>query len=178
MRASIVVACLLVYPAIATSQLSTSASRAQQIAADFTKHKEVHAVKHGVTRDKYKDVRAELVIAPNVSEYAGRYESDFGWWIEIQVGAGGQIRGIGEEAGERCAAFELKDVMIESGLLTATKVCSHGTTEKLEAAFLNRTDRDSSTDTGTTMFGLGVVLAPPREVSGNTFEKVFYRLDR
>jgi hypothetical protein len=175
MRALIVVSCLLVFPAIATSQQSTSAARAQQVAADFTKHKAVVKTKRGVTQEKYKDIRAEPMIAQNVSEYAGRYESDPGWWIEIQVGSGGQLRGRGEEAGQPCDAFELKNVTIERALLVATKVCRNGTTERLEAAFMNRTDRVSPTDTGTTMFGLGVVFAYPREVDGNTWERVFYR---
>ena len=175
MRALILVICLLVCPAIATSQQSTGAARAQQIAADFTKHKAVVAVKRGVTREKYKDIRAEPVIAQNVSEYAGRYEGDPGWWIEIQVGSGGQIRGMGEEAGQPCDTFELKNATIDGALLVATKVCRNGMVERLEAAFMNRTDRVSPTDTGTTMFGLGVVLAPPPAVDGNTWARVFYR---
>jgi hypothetical protein len=175
MRALLVVTCLLVYPAIATSQQSTGASRAQQIAAAFTKHKVVVGVKRGITREKYKDVRTEPVVASNVSEYAGRYEADLGWWIEIQVGAGGHIRGMGADAGQPCATFELNNARIDGALLTAMKVCRNGTVERLEAVFMNRTDRVSSTDPGTTMFGLGVVLAPPREVTGNTFERVFYK---
>ena len=175
MRALIVVSSLLVYPVIVVSQ-SSSPARTQQIAADFTKHKEVFAVKRGVTKEKYKDVQAEPVIARNPSEYAGRYEvSDLGWWIEIRVGDDGQIRGMGDDAGQRCGTYELENAKIDGALLEATKVCRDGTVERLEAVFMNRTDRVSSTDTGTTMFGLGVVLAPPRDVSGNTWDKVFYR---
>lgn len=176
MRALLLVTSLLVYPVVATSQQSTGASRAQQIAADFTKHKAAVSVKRGVTREKYKDIRAEPVLAQNVGEYAGRYEvSDHGWWIEIQVGDDGHVRGMGEEAGQPCDTYELKNATIEEALLVATKICRNGTVERLEAAFMNRTDRVSPTDSGTTMFGLGVVLAPPREVDGNTWEKVFYR---
>jgi len=178
MRALIALTCLLVCPAIATSQQSTGASRAQQIAAAFTKHKAVVGVKRGVTREKYKDVRAEPRVAQNVSEYAGRYVSDLGWWIEIRVGPGGQIRGMGDEAGQPCDTFELTNATIDGALLTATKVCRDGTVERLEAVFMNRTDRVSPTDPGTTMFGLGVMLAPPREVAGSTFERLFYPLDR
>lgn len=178
MRALITLACLLVYPVIATSQQSIGASRAEQIAAAFTKHKAVVSVKRGVTREKYKDVRAEPAVARNVSDYAGRYVADLGWWIEIQGGPGGQIRGMGEEAGEPCDRFELENAKIEGALLTATKVCRDGTVERLEAVFMNRTDRVNATDTGTTLFGLGVMLAPPREVAGNTFDRLFYPLDR
>ena len=176
MRGLMALTCLLLYPVIGTSQQASSAARAQLIAADFTKHKAVVKTKHGVTSEKYKDVRSEPVIARHASEYAGRYEvSDLGWWIEIQVGGHGQIRGVGDDAGQRCGTFELENATIEGALLTATKVCRNGTVERLEAAFMNRTDRVSPTDTGTTMFGLGVVFAYPREVDGNTWEKVFYR---
>jgi hypothetical protein len=161
---------------MATSQHFTG--RAQQIAADFIKHMALLSVKRGVTREKYKDVRAEPVVVQNVSEYAGRYISDLGWWIEIQVGADGQIRGRGEDRGQPCDVFELKGATIEGALLVATKLCSNRTVERLEAVFMNRTERASPTDTGTTTFGLGVVLAQPREVSGNTFDRLFYPLDR
>jgi hypothetical protein len=176
MRTLIALTCLLVCPVIATPQQSTG--RAQQIAADFTKHKARVSAKRGVTREKYKDIRAEPAVVQNVSEYAGRYVTDLGWRIEIQVGPGGQIRGRGEEPGQPCDVFELKGATIEGALLTATKICSDRTTERLEAVFMNRTERASPTDTGTTTFGLGVVLAPPREVAGNTFERLFYPLDR
>ena len=176
MRTLIAVTCFLVAgPVIAASQQSTGASRAQQIAALFTKHKVVSAVKRGVPREKYKDVRAELV-ARNVGDYAGRYEvSDHEWWIEIQIEANGRIRGTGDDADQPCGTFELENARIEGALLTATKRCRNGMTERLEAIFMNRTERVSATDAGTTVFGLGVVMTPPREVDGNTWERVFFK---
>ena len=52
----------------------------------------------------------------------------------------------------------------------------NGTSEKFEAVFLTRTDRDSPNDLGTTVYGLGVVLHTPVELNGNTYDKLFYRL--
>ena len=40
----------------------------------------------------------------------------------------------------------------------------------------NRTDRNSPTDPGVTIFGLGVVLTTPFEVNGLTYDKLFYQL--
>jgi hypothetical protein len=172
MRALTVVACLLVCPMIATAQQSSS--RADQIASSFTKHKDRVSVKRGVTREKYKDVRAEPVIKSNVSDYAGHYEnSDLDFRIDIQVGANGSIQATGYDAGQE---FELEHATIAGALLTATKVYADGRVEPFEGTFMNRTERSSPTDTGVTTFGLGVVLATPFEAAGNTFDKVFYRL--
>jgi hypothetical protein len=41
---------------------------------------------------------------------------------------------------------------------------------------MTRTERNSPTDPGITTFGLGVVLATPREFAGNTYERLFYQL--
>ena len=57
-----------------------------------------------------------------------------------------------------------------------TKVYSDGAREKFEGSFLNRTDRNSPTDPGVTIFGLGVVLTTPFEVNGLTYDKLFYQL--
>jgi hypothetical protein len=176
MRTLITVICLLVCPALAASQQSTDQARSDQIAAAFTKHKNVVSVKRGVTREKYKDVRAEPVVASNVSDYAGRYANqDWGWWIDVRVGADGRIQATGYEAGEE---FELRSATIAGALLTATKVYQDGRVEDFEGIFMNRTERANPADTGVTAFGLGIVLANPIEVDGNSFDKVFYRLTR
>ena len=72
--------------------------------------------------------------------------------------------------------FELKDATRAGALLTATKVYRDGTVERFEGVFLNRTERTSPTDSGTTTFGLGVVLDTPLEINGNTFDKLFFPL--
>ena len=174
MRTLTIVICLLVCPMVTASPQSPSHSRSDQIAAAFTKYKNVFSVKRGVTREKYKDVRTEPAVRQNVTDYSGRYEiSDRGWWIDIQVGGDGRIQATGYEADQ---AFELKNASIAGSLLTATKVYRDGGVERFEAVFMNRTERTTPTDTGVTTFGLGVLLATPIEVDGMTLDKLFYQL--
>ncbi len=163
---------LLVCPVFAASSQSTSHSRSDQIAAAFTKHKSVVSVKRGVTREKYKDVRADPAVRQNLTDYSGSYEiSDRGWWIEIRVGCDGRIQATGSEADQ---AFELKNASITGSLLTATKVYRDGGDERFEGVFMNRTERATPTDPGVTTFGLGVLLATPIDVDGMTLDKLFY----
>lgn len=172
MRTLIAIACLLICPVFAASQQSTDRARSDQIAAAFSKHKSVVSVKRGVTREKYKDVRAEPVVRSNVRDYAGRYENtDWGWWIDVQVGADGRLHATGYQAGQE---FELKNAAIAGSLLTATKVYRDGSVEAFEGTFMNRTARTNPADPGVTTFGLGVVLASPVEVDGLTLDRVFY----
>jgi hypothetical protein len=77
---------------------------------------------------------------------------------------------------ERGRTFTLENAKIDGALLTASKVYQDGATEKFEGVFLNRTDRNSPTDPGVTIFGLGVVLSTPFETNGLTYEKLFYGL--
>jgi hypothetical protein len=56
---------------------------------------------------------------------------------------------------------------------TGTKIYQNGAREKFEGIFLIRTDRNSPTDPGVTKFGLGVLLNPPFEHEGNTYDKLF-----
>ena len=174
MRTLTIVICLLVCPMVTASPQSTSLSRSDQIAAAFTKHKDVVRVKRGVTREKYKDVRTEPVVRSNVRDYAGRYENtDLDWWIDIQVGADGRIQASGSDAGRE---FELQDATIAGSLIAATKRYRDGRAERFEGVFMNRTERTNPADPGVTAFGLGVMLASPAQIAGNTFDKVFYRL--
>ena len=174
MRTLTMVICSLVSPIFASSPQSTSYSRPEQIAAAFTKHKDVVRVKRGVTREKYKDVRAEPAVRQNLTDYSGRYEiGDRGWWIEIQVAGDGRIQATGYEADE---AFELTNATITGSLLTATRIYRDGDAERFEGVFMNRTERATPTDNGVTKFGLGVLLATPIEVDGMTLDKLFYQL--
>ena len=174
MRTLTLVTCLLVCPMVTASPQSTGHSRSDQIAAAFTKHKNVVSVKRGVTREKYKDVRTEPVARQNVTDYSGRYElPDRGWWIEIQVGGDGRMQATGYEADR---AFELKNASIAGSLLTATKVYRDGEIERFEGVFMNRTERATPTDPGLTKFGLGVLLETSIDVDGMTLDKLFYQL--
>jgi hypothetical protein len=161
-----------------SSQQISSQSRAQAIAQSFNKQKHVIKAKYGVPREKFKDVRNEPVVKQNVADYAGTYEmEDLGFVINLQVGSDGRIQATGHEQGEqRSRTFRLENAKIAGALLTASKVYQDGTTEKFEGAFLTRTVRDAPAAAAVATFGLGVILATPLEVNGNTYDKLFFQL--
>jgi hypothetical protein len=177
MRSLIVLILLFACFVSVSSQQQSSQTRAVEIAASFNKHKSAVKEKNGVRIEKYKDVRSEAVVKPNISEYSGVYEvSDLGFAISIQVGSDGRIVANGHDAQSR--SFRLGHASIESGLLTGTKVYSDGAAEKFEGVFMTRTERSSPTAAGVTTFGLGVILSTPFEQSGNTYERLFYQFKR
>ena len=174
MRTFVLIVLLIACGVGAVSQQLSAQTRAQELAAAFNKQKHVVKEKFGVKREKYKDVRSEPAVKPDIADYSGVYEvTDLGYVINLQVGSDGRIQANGSDKGR---TFSLENAKIDGALLTASKVYQDGTTEKFEGVFLNRTDRNSPTDPGVTMFGLGVVLSTPFEANGLTYEKLFYGL--
>lgn len=156
------------------AQQISAQTRAQELATAFNKHKHVTKEKYGVRTEKYKDVRSEPAVKQNLADYSGAYEvSELGYVINIQAGSNGSVQAVGNDKGR---SFRLENARIDGALLTASKVYQDGTTEKFEGVFLNRTDRNSPTDPGVMIFGLGVVLNTPFETNGLTYEKLFYGL--
>ena len=179
MRTLALVTILAACPAIALPQQSSRQSRAQQVAAAFSKQKHVVAEKRGVRREKYKDVRTEPLVKQDISQYSGVYEVvDFGDEIDLRIGSDGRIEANGHDSDQPSRTFVLENGKIEGAVLTATKVYRDGATERFEGVFLTRTERTSPTDPGTTTIGLGVMLATPREFGGNTFDKLFYQFQQ
>jgi hypothetical protein len=177
MRTVALVTLLAAGPAIAAPQQSSSQSRAQQVAAAFSKHKHVVAEKHGVRKEKYKDVRSEPIVKQDIAEYSGVYEvADLGDVIDLRIGSDGRIQADGHDADQPSCTFVLENGKIEGAVLTAIKVYRDGETEPFEGVFMTRTERNSPNDPGITTSGLGVLLATPREFTGNTYEKLFYQL--
>src|SRR5262249_8344038 len=155
-----------------------SQSRAQEIATAFTKHKYVVKDTHGVRREKYKDVRSEPTVRQNVRDYAGVYGvAELGYRLVLHVDEHGAVRGSGADGDAEGRRFELENAQIQGALLTGSRAFRDGTTERFEAVFLTRIDRNSPTDPGTTMYGLGVLLPTPVELDGNTYDKLFYQLN-
>jgi hypothetical protein len=179
MRTVALVTLLAACPAIAAPQQVSSQSRAQQLAAAFTKQKQVVAEKRGHRKEKYKDVRSEPVVKQDITEYSGLYEVvDFGDVIDLRIGSDGRIQADGHDSDQPSRTFVLENAKITAAVLTATKVYRDGETEPFEGVFMARTERHAPTDPGITTFGLGVVLATPREFAGNTYERLFYQLNR
>ena len=172
MRKIVVILLSVVCAAHVFSQQLSSQTKVQEIAAAFNKNKHVVKEKHGVRMEKYKDVRSEPAVKSNIKDYSGVYEAqDLGFVINVQVGTDGQIQANGSD---KSREFRLENAKIEGALLSASKVYQDGAREKFEGVFLNRTDRNSPTDPGVTIFGLGVILSTPFEVNGNTYDRLFY----
>jgi hypothetical protein len=163
----------------APSQTNEGRQKSQEIAALFNKTKHKVKEKRGVRLEVFVDIKSEPVVKGNVSEYSGRYKSDTDDWLDLKVSANGQIEAVGSEPSpQNSRRFRLKDARIEGALLTAMKVYEDGSTEKFEAAFLNRTVRVNQNDAGTTVFGIGVRFDPPKTDSsvGFVINKLFYEL--
>jgi hypothetical protein len=179
MRTVALVTLLAACPALAAPQLASSQSRAQQLAAAFSKQKHVVAEKHGVKKEKYKDVRSEPLVKQDITEYSGVYRvADLGDVIDLRIEGDGTIHADGHDSDQPSRTFVLDNGTIEGAVLTAIKVYRDGETERFEGVFLTRTERTAPLDPGITTFGMGVVLAAPREFAGNTYEKLFYQLDQ
>ncbi len=164
------------------ASVSPTGARARAMAQSFNKSKHVVKQKHGISRDKYKDVRSEPVIESNPQNYWGTYEvPDFGLFLHLRVDSNGSAAATGEETDVWGSGvtrrFTLANAKVEGALLTGTKVYADGRSESLEGVFINRTSSDSPTATGVTVFGLGVLGAPIR-ISGITVEKFFYERKR
>ncbi len=173
MRTFIVIVLSVVCAGSVFSQQLSSQTKAREIAAAFTKNKHIVKEKYGVRMEKYKDVRSEPAVKSNIRDYSGVYEvPDLGYVISVQA-VDGRVQASGTE---KSRAFTFENAKIEGALLTASKVYSDGAREKFEGVFLNRTDRNSPTDPGVSIFGLGVILTTPFEINGLTYDKLFYQL--
>ena len=177
MRTTTLVTLLVACPAIAAPQESGSQGIALQVAAAFSKQKHRVVTKHGVRKEKYKDVRSEPSVKRDITEYSGVYQvADCGDVIELRIGSDGSIRADGHDSDQPARTFVLENARIEAAVLTAIKVYRDGATVRFEGVFLTRTERNSPTDPGITTSGLGVLLTMPREFAGVTYDKLFYQL--
>ena len=179
---SLLAAALLLCSCLATSAAAArqadAARRARELAASFSKSKHVVKEKRGVRVEKFKDVRSEPALRQNAADYSGTYEGTTGtdYTLSLKVAADGSAEGSGSDpgpAGPR--AFTLSGARVAGALLTGTKTYADGSTERLEGVFINRTERDSPSDAGTTEFGLGVLFDPPKTAEGLNLQRLFYR---
>jgi hypothetical protein len=161
----------------AAARQAESQQRARELAAYFNKSKHQVKEKHGVRVEKFKEVRGEPVVKRDAREYSGTYETEGDCSLSIHVGANGVVEASGcEPSPERARKFTLRGARISGALLTGTKVYEDGSTERFEAVFINRTERDHVNDAGFTTFGLGVVFDPPKVVAGLVMTRLFYQL--
>ena len=163
----------------ASAQSGEESQKSQEIAALFNKNKHKVKEKRGVRVEVFIDIKSEPAVKRNISEYSGTYKSETGDLLDLKVSADGKIEASGSEpAPQKSRRFSLEEARIEGALLIAKKVYEDGSSEKFEAAFLNRTVRLNQNDNGTTVFGLGVKFDPPKanpEI-GFVINKLFYEL--
>jgi len=156
-----------------------SGARARELAAYFDKDKHKVKERRGVRVEVYLEMRGEPAPKRNLADYTGSYESEPGYPLTLRVGADGVVEGEGmEPASAGARRFTLQGARVSGALLTGTKLYEDGTTERIEAVFINLTTRTSPNSKGTTAFGLGVVFDPPKTGDGFNMERLFYALKR
>ncbi len=159
-----------------------AAAKAQSIAAQFNKSKHVSKTRHGTTREKYREIRSVPAIRATPASYSGVYEVDgLDFAMTLSVNRNGKVEGSGwaplPARDDVRQTYTLRNARMNGALLIGTKVYGDGTTQPLEAVFLDMTSFDSPTDKGTTTFGLGV-LETAWVAGGVSVDKLFYNRKR
>jgi hypothetical protein len=176
MRTLLAIAVLAACTGPAASQ-QLSGSRAEQLAASFSKSKNVVRQRAGVTKDKYVSIRSEPLVRADIRDYAGTYEApDVGFVVQIEVDAAGRVLARGHDGGSGARSFTIEHARIENALLTGRKVYADGAAEPFEGVFLSRTEQRTRNGPTQTTLGLGARLRTPFELGGITYERLFYRL--
>lgn len=178
--AAVAVLCLSAFGARASGGAQDASARARELADAFSKRKHEVKEKRGIRVEKFKEIRSEPAPKSDARLYSGEYEAEHGA-LSLKVYTDGRAEAAGTEPDadfSRTRSFTLKNARVEGALLTGTKVYADGSSEPFEGVFINRTDRDSPTDPGTTRFGLGVLLDPPRNVGGLALGRLFYASKR
>jgi hypothetical protein len=146
---------------LAATTPAAAQTRANQIAAEFTKTKDQTKTKHGVTLRKYKEVLSVPWRVGSLSDYAGRYVSlGDPMYLAVNIGASGVVSAHGNDSD----AFEIRNPRIEDAVLYGTKVYRDGRTESFEAGFLKRSHRAAPGEPFTVSFGVGVLVDAPRNM--------------
>ena len=139
--------------------------KTQDLIAALAKTKYKKKEKKNIKTESYLDIKSEAVIKNDPAEYSGTYQSSDGNYdLKLFVKSGNEIEGGGFDTDFRNSErrdFTLREARIEGALLTATKVFSNGTTEKLEAVFNNRTvvsgKNPNEIESRETKYGLGFI---------------------
>lgn len=132
----------IVLGAFIASSVSAQSSKdkAEAIASEFNKDKHKIKEKNGVVTEKNKVVEAKPDVRNDVASYVGKYEMDgFGHFIVLRQGASGwEGEYLTTKDDKEVRKATLKDVKIESALLTATIHHEDGRTLPFEGVFINR----------------------------------------
>lgn len=135
---------------------------------DKNKYKKKDKSKNGVSVsiEIYIDIKNEPVVK-QPAEYSGRYADEHGGFgLDLRVASDGSAEGSGFDTinGDMNGSkmdYTLKNARVQGAVLTADKVFADGTSERLEAVFVNRTTlagkNVDNIETRDTKFGLGFV---------------------
>lgn len=144
--------------------------KAEAIAAEFSKEKNKEKEKNGATTEKHKVVEAKPDFRDNTAAYAGKYELNgqgdrIVFRYSNNTWEGDYMQLLDNKEVKKAT---LKDIRIESALLTATIQYTDGKSAPVEGVFINRFKN------GEKIPGLGV-----REVldlsNGFIMDEAFYK---
>ena len=151
-----------------------SGQKARELATALDKTKYKKKEKANISIEIYIDIKNEVALRENVSDYSGLYESD-GYRMNLQVTKDGAATGEGYDTNgveARRMQFRLRDARINGAVLTGTKVYENGESQRFEAVFANRTVSTGKTANSIasreTMFGIGFI-----ENNGSWTSRVF-----
>jgi hypothetical protein len=175
----------LIFPAFAAAQTVPAPSadtRARVLAASFNKSKHLSKEKRGIRKEKFLEITSAPAMKADPAAYSGNYEVEgMGFSLDLRVAPDGTVQGTGHDIIEIesnvMRPFTLTNARVRGALLTATKKYADGTTQRFEGVFIDRTTKNSPTDPGSTVFGLGVT-GDFGYVAGITLTKLFYHLAR
>jgi hypothetical protein len=148
-------------------------------ALDKNKYKKKDKSKKGVSVsvEVYVDIKNEPVVR-QPAEYSGRYADEYGGFsLELSVAADGSAEGSGFDTingGSNASKmnYTLRNARVQGAVLTAEKVYADGTSQRLEAVFVNQTvvlGKNAQTiESRNTVFGLGFV-----QKNGDWMNRVF-----
>jgi len=157
---------LFVFCLAATNTIyaQNSQARTDALVAALAKTKYKKKEKKNISIEIYVDIKSEPVVKRDVREYAGVYEGESDYRLELRVSADGKVEGTGYDSGMSGKSkrnFTLRDARIEGALLMATRVYENGETEQLEAVFINRTvttgKNPNEIENRETKYGLGFI---------------------
>lgn len=137
-------------------------------ALNKNKYKKKEKSKKGVTVsvEVYVDIKNDPVVK-QPAEYSGRYADEIGGFnLDLSVAADGRAEGSGVDtinggSNGNKMSYTLKNARVQGAVLTADKVFADGTSQRLEAVFVNQTivlGKNAQTiESRNTVFGLGFV---------------------
>jgi len=171
MKKTIIAVFSLTFLFAAKTHSQSSKEKADAIAAEFNKEKNKEKEKNGVVTQKHKVVETKTDVRDNTASYAGKYELDgFGHYIVFRNGQNNTWEAdyMLLQDGKEIIKAVLKDIKIESALLTATIQYDDGRNLPFEGAFINRYVNGEKTT------GFGIPHLP--ELSNEfALDKVFFK---